>query len=151
MERMVFRLVHSTARQLASKACISAPDGYVVRIGPPAKSRDQEEKYHAMIGDIAKQVRIYGREWDREDLKRLLVDQFMRDMKEAGTPLSKQGAVVPSLDGTGVVQLGIQTRRFLKKEAIAFIDWLYAFGAENDVQWTEPVPQGYEELARGAA
>lgn len=150
MEKMVFRLVHSTARQLASKACINAPDGYVVRIGPPAKSRDQEEKYHAMIGDIAKQVRIYGREWDREDLKRLLVDQFVRDMKEAGTPLSKQGAVVPSLDGTGVVQLGIQTRRFLKKEAIAFIDWLYAFGAENDVQWTEPAPQGYEEI-RGAA
>jgi NinB protein len=137
-DRQRFVLAHATARQMASRACIQAPDGYVVKVEPPAKSRDQEEKYHAMLGDIAKQVRIYGREWDREDLKRLLVDQFVRDMKEAGTPLSKQGAVVPSLDGSGVVQLGVQTRRFLKKEAIAFIDWLYAFGAENGVLWSEP-------------
>jgi hypothetical protein len=137
-DRQFFRLVHATARQMASRACIHAPDGYVVEIKPAAKSRDQEEKYHAMIGDIAKQVRIYGREWDREDLKRLLVDQFVRDMQAAGTPLGKQGLVVPSLDGSGVVQLGIQTRRFLKKEAIAFIEWLYAFGAENGVLWSEP-------------
>lgn len=148
---MVFRLVHSTARQLASKAVINAPDGYVVRIGPAPKSRDQEEKYHAMIGDIAAQVPLRGRRWDREDMKRILVDQFARDMKSMGTPLHNSGSVVPSIDGTGIVQLGVQTRGFRKAEASAFIEWLHAFGAENEVRWSETAAHGYEDLARGAA
>jgi hypothetical protein len=105
-------------------------------------------KYHAMIDDIAKQVPLLGRRWDSEDMKRLLVDQFARDMKAAGTPLHSGGHVVPSIDGTGIVQLGVQTRGFRKAEASAFIEWLYAFGAENDVRWTETAARGYEELAR---
>lgn len=151
MEKQIYRLVHSTARQLASRACINAPDGFVCKIEPPPKSRPQEEKYHAMIGDIAKQVQVFGEAQEEEDMKRLLVDQFSRDMSAQGTPLKRQGRVVPSLDGTGVVQLGVQTRKFLKAEANAFIEWLYAFGSENDVKWSEPAARGYSELARGAA
>ncbi|MFL9904624.1 recombination protein NinB [Paraburkholderia fungorum] len=147
-EKQTFKLVHATARQLASRAVINAPDGFVCKIEPPPKSRPQEEKYHAMIGDIAKQVKAFGEAQEEEDMKRLLVDQFARDMTALGTPLKRQGRVVPSLDGTGVVQLGVQTRKFLKAEANAFIEWLYAFGAEQDVQWSERAAQGYEELAK---
>lgn len=147
-DKQVFRLVHPTARQMASRACINAPDGFVCEVKPPPKSRPQEEKYHAMIGDIAKQVQIFGGTWEEEDMKRLLVDQFARDMSALGTPLKRQGRVVPSIDGSGVVQLGVQTRKFLKAEAIAFIEWLYAFGAEQNVKWSERAAQGYEELAK---
>jgi hypothetical protein len=101
-----------------------------------------------MIGDIAAQVKLLGRQWDREDMKRLLVDQFVRDMQNAGTPLRNSGHVVPSIDGTGIVQLGVQTRSFLKAEASAFIEYLFAFGAENDVVWSETAAHGYEDLAR---
>ncbi|KVN92577.1 recombination protein NinB [Burkholderia ubonensis] len=147
-EKQSYRLVHSTARQLASRACIQAPDGFIVEIKPPPKSRDQEARYHAMIGDIAGQVQLLGRRWDREDMKRLLVDQFVRDMKAAGTPLHNSGSVVPSIDGTGIVQLGVQTRGFRKAEASAFIEWLFAFGAENNVRWSETAAHGYEEMAK---
>ena len=114
-----------------------APEGHVVRISEPAKKRIQEEKYHAMIGDIAKQSTFMGQKWDAEDWKRFLVDAFAKVMRDSGTPLHHDGRVVPSLDGQRVVQLGIQTRKFYGKEAADFIEYLYAYGADNNVQWTE--------------
>lgn len=150
-ERQLFRLVHPTARQMASRAVINAPDGFVVEIKPANKSRDQEAKYHAMFADVARQVEFMGSKRDAETWKRLLVDAFARVKAAEGDPVQGVGAIVPNLDASGFVQLGVQTRRFGKRHASEFIEFLLAFGAERDVKWTDPVPQGYEELARGAA
>lgn len=147
-EKMVFRLVHSTARQLASRACINAPDGYLVEIRPATKSRDQEAKYHAMFADVARQVEFMGSKRDAETWKRLLVDAFARVKTADNDPVQGVGAIVPNLDGTGFVQLGVQTRRFSKRHASEFIEFLLAWGVDNDVAWTDPVPQGYEEMMR---
>lgn len=137
MERRVFILSHGTARRNAVQAVIDAPEGCVVRVEPPNKSRGQEEKYHAMIGDIARQVDLNGQRWGVEDAKRLLVDAFARVMAASGTPLKQSSRIVPSLDGSGFVQLGIQTRGFLVAEASEFIEYLYAFGTEHNVRWSE--------------
>lgn len=95
------------------------------------KSRDQEEKYHAMIGEIAKQAIHMGAKWDAEDWKRLLVDQFCKDIG------LKKGAIIPSLSGDGIVQLGFQTRYFTKEQASEFVEWLHAWGAENGVTFEQ--------------
>jgi len=92
------------------------------------KTREQEEKYHAMIGDIAKQAQHMGAKWSAEDWKRLLVDQYLREVENI------QGKVVPNLDGSGIVQLGFQTRKFTKEMANEFIEWLYAWAAENGIE-----------------
>lgn len=149
-DKQVFRLVHPTARQLASRACINAPEGYLVEIRPATKSRDQEAKYHAMFADVARQVEFMGSKRDAETWKRLLVDAFARVKAADNDPVQGVGAIVPNLDGTGFVQLGVQTRRFSKRHASEFIEFLLAWGVDNDVVWTDPVPQGYEEI-RGAA
>lgn len=125
------------SRKAICRHVLTAPEGHVVRISEPAKKRIQEEKYHAMIGDIAKQCTFMGMRLDSEDWKRLLVDAFAKVMRDAGTPIHHDGRVVPSLDGKRVVQLGVQTRKFYVKEAAEFIEYLYAYGAENNVQWTE--------------
>jgi len=109
----------------------------------PAKSRDQEQKYHAMIGDIARQFEHCGKKWSAEDMKRLLVDQFRRDMfKDPDIAQLWQSMdqveMAPSLDGSGVVVFGVQTRRFPVKLAAIFIEWLYAFGSELNIQWSQP-------------
>ena len=121
----------------AVKYINEAPRPSVMRIRPEGKNRDQEERYHAMIGDIAKQVKFMGRLWDQDDMKRLLVDAFAEAMRQAGTPLHHDGRVVPSIDGRRIVQLGIQTSAFYKKEASEFIEYLFAYGAENNVVWSE--------------
>ncbi len=109
------------------------PDGYHIKILEPVKKREQEEKYHAMITEIAAVVEHLGRKWDADDMKRLLVDEFSEDMRNAGTPLHNDGRVTPSLDGRRIVQLGIQTRDFYVKEAAQFIEFLYAFGSQRGV------------------
>jgi hypothetical protein len=93
------------------------------------KSREQEEKYHAMIGEIAKQAQHLGSKWDAESWKRLLVDQFCRDND------IKTGVVIPNLSGDGIVQLGFQTRKFTKEQASEFVEWLHAWGAEHGVTY----------------
>lgn len=137
-EKKSVRLVHATARNTARTYVDTAPDGWEVVFSPPKKKRIQEEKYHAMIGDIARHCEFMGRRWDTEDWKRLLIDAFAAAMREAGTPLHHDGRVVPSLDGQRVVQLGIQSRGFYVKEAADFISFLYAWGNEAGVKWTEP-------------
>ena len=92
-----------------------------------SKTREQEEKYHAMIGDIAKQAQHMGAKWSAEDWKRLLVDQYMRDIG------MYNGKVIPNLDSSGIVQLGTQTRNFTKEQASEFVEWLYSWAANNGI------------------
>lgn len=134
--KRVLRLINADVRERAARECWDAPEGAVVRFGEAGKSRDQEERYHAMIGDIARQWEFLGRRWHQDDMKRLLVDAFSKAMRDAGTPLHHDGRVVPSLDGERVVQLGIQTSKFYKREASEFIEYLSAFGSENGVEWS---------------
>lgn len=95
------------------------------------KSRDQEEKYHAMLGEIATQAQHLGAKWSAEDWKRLLVDLYA---KETGL---QSGKIIPSLDGQGIVQLGLQTRNFTKEQAMEFITFLEAWGATNGIIFKE--------------
>ena len=99
----------------------------VLEIKLANKSREQEEKYHSMIGEIAKQAQHMGASWDAESWKRLLVDQFCKD---SGL---KTGVVMPNLSGDGIVQLGFQTRKFTKEQASEFVEWLYAWSAERGI------------------
>lgn len=136
--KQTFIMAHDLARSNAVKAVQSAPDGYMVQISEPTKKREQEEKYHAMIGDISKQCEFMGEKRDADDWKRLLVDAFAKVMRDSGTPLHHDGRVIPSLDFQRVVQLGIQTSDFWVREASEFVEYLYAFGSERNVRWSEP-------------
>lgn len=133
-----FYLVHDQARKGCAEFARTAPDGWVASFEEPKRKNEQNEKYHAMIGDISKQVEHIGRKWDADDMKRLLVDEFADEMRLAGTPLHHDGRVAPSFDGRRIVQLGMQTSDFYIKEASQFIEFLYAFGAQRDVKWSEP-------------
>ena len=111
------------------KQALDAGRPLIMDIQQAPKSREQEEKYHAMIGEIAKQAEHLGSKWDAESWKRLLVDQFMRDAGVGGN------RVLPNLDGTGIVQLGSQTRKFTKEQASEFVEWLLAWGAEHGITY----------------
>jgi hypothetical protein len=136
--KQIYILSHTLARENACNGVKSAPEGFMVVISEPVKKRIQEEKYHAMINDIAKVATFMGNKVDSDDWKRLLVDMFAKVMRDAGTPLHHDGRVIPSLDFERVVQLGIQTKDFYVKEAAEFIEYLYSYGAECGVTWTEP-------------
>lgn len=142
MPSKLFRLVHRQAREGAANYILhDAPEGWVVRISEPKRKDVQNDKYHAMIDDISRQTTYAGRRWDADDMKRILVDEFAEEMRLAGTPLHNDGRLIPSENGRRVIQLGIQTRDFYVKEAGDFITFLYAWGADRDVRWTEPAKE----------
>jgi hypothetical protein len=103
-----------------------------VRAGkPPVKSRDQEEKYHAVIGEIAAAARRAGKDWSTEDWKRLLLEQFAHDTDRP------TGRLLPSLDGQRLVQTNLFSRKFTKQDASEFVEWLHCWCAENGVELRE--------------
>jgi len=111
----------------------------LVVVSDPLKSREQEEKYHAIIGEIAESELLYGKKLSSESWKRLLIDAFKH--ATLGDPdligeWEKFGGMelLPALNHPGFVAVGEQSRKFSKKLASAFIEWLLAFqaGAERD-------------------
>lgn len=115
------------------KAMNTAGHTLIATFTEESKTREQEMKYHGMIGDISEQAQHLGSTWDEADWKRLLLDKFARETGRTG------GRIIPNLDSNGVVEVGILSRKFGKKDANEFIEWLYAWGAENGCYFTEKV------------
>ncbi|MBQ0917470.1 recombination protein NinB [Hydrogenophaga aromaticivorans] len=114
-------------------AMTQAGHSLVATFSEESKTREQEAKYHSMIGDIAEQAEHLGSKWTAEDWKRLLLDKFARETGRTG------GKIIPNLDSNGVVEVGILSRKFGKREASEFIEFLMSWGAENGCYFTEKV------------
>jgi hypothetical protein len=99
-----------------------------VEIKQESRSLEQNAMYHSIIHQIAKQARHLGSTWDAESWKRLLVDAYTKENGEYS------GQVIPSLTGDGIVQLGLQTRKFTKQQASEFTEWLMIWCVENGVE-----------------
>ena len=115
------------------------PFEIVVREAKSAKSREQEEMYHAIIGEIAGQKRVYGKRLPAESWKRLLIDAFKHETRndpDLSREWAKFGTVelLPALNHPGFVMVGEQSRKFSVRLASAFIEWLLAFQAGEDVE-----------------
>jgi len=145
--KKLFVLVHPEARRRACQAIAEAPEGYAVTLSEPKKRRIQEERYHAMMGDIAKQCTHNGRKLSLESWKRLLVEAMVYILREEAKgqgkpdPFPQDAQLLPSLDGMRIVQVEVLTRNFTVPQASAFIEYLFSFGAEREVIWSEPERQ----------
>jgi hypothetical protein len=95
------------------------------------RTLEQNDKFHAVCADLAKQMMWAGKYRDVEAWKRLLVDAWAR------TENRTQGEIVPSLDGMSVVNLGIQTRRMKMSDMSALIEFAQAYCAEHDVRMAD--------------
>jgi len=110
------------------KAALAAGRRLTLEVKDASKSREQEQKYHAIIGEIAQQAQHLGAKWDAEDWKRLLVQEFCKDK---GLPA---GRVIPNLSGDGICQLGQQTRHFNKEQASEFVEFLMAWASQHGIE-----------------
>lgn len=137
-ERLALRLFNAQQGHAAiqtlwahAKGLLLAGHRLLLTLEPEPQTRDQQEKYHAMIGEVADQAKHLGAKWDDEDWKRLLLDRFARETGRA------VGKVIPNLSGDGVVEVGILSRRFSKRTANEFIEWLHAWGDENGIEYSD--------------
>lgn len=98
----------------------------VVEVKPETRSLEQNARLWAMLGDVSRQVDWYGKKLSPEDWKHV----FSSSLRKLD--------VVPNLDGTGFVALGLSTSRMTKGELSDLMTLIEAFGAERDVCWSEP-------------
>ena len=125
--RRIYRLIHDTARRLAAAQCALAPDGYIVTIRPPTRSLEQNARMWAVLADISDQVEWYGRKLSPEDWKHI----FSSSLKKMD--------VVPNLEGTGFVALGLSTNKMSKRELSDLMTLAAMFGDDRDVRWTAQI------------
>lgn len=105
---------------------------------------EQNAKMHAMLSDISKQAKHLNKVLEVDDWKRLTVDQFKTDCinnnvaRLADYWRKNNFKLMPGLDGTSLVTLGKNTREFPRYVASGFVEWLLAYGADNNIKWSDP-------------
>lgn len=94
------------------------------------RSLEQNAKMWAMLGDVSKQV-----PWSVNGYMTNLDADDWKDIFTAG--LTKHQRVAQGIEG-GWVLLGSRTSRLKKEQMCELIEYIYAFGAQHDVIWSEP-------------
>lgn len=117
---------HPQSRGNAIQAVREAPEGFSVTVAEPKRTLDQNARLWALLGDVSAQVEWYGKRLSSEDWKHVFSSAL------------KKMDVVPNLDGTGFVALGLSTSRMSKRELGDLMTLIEAFGAERGVKWSEP-------------
>lgn len=120
-----------------AKAWLMAGHRLVLEVRPESRRDNHNRHFHSLIGQIAEQ--LGGQLADAEDAKRILISAFRIDTRndpDLSVEWDKFGDVRMGHGLRGeVVLMGIQSRDFTIKLARAFIEWLYAFGVEQGVQF----------------
>lgn len=124
-----FILSHQQARSRALAYVAEAPAGWVVTVKPATRSLEQNARLWSLLGDVSAQVEWYGKKLTAEDWKHVF------------TASLRKLSVVPNLDGTGFVALGLSTSRMSKRELGELMDLIEAFGAERGVVWSDEARQ----------
>lgn len=118
------------------KALAAGP--VVITLGREVRTTDQNSKLWPMLTDISKQVEWFGRMHDADTWKDIITGSF------------RGGEFVPNIEGTGFVVIGQRTSKMKKPEFCALIEYIYAFGADHDVKWSEPSLQSFEQYREAA-
>lgn len=127
MSKLIFtlRALPHPARANASAAIESAPDGYIVTISEPTRSSQANARMWCLLSDVSKHVEWYGRKLSPEEWKDVLSASYRKQ------------DVVPGIDGTGFVVLGMRTSQMSSGEMHELQLVIEAFGAERGVKWSE--------------
>ena len=106
---------------------VDADKPLVVDIKPMTRSIEQNAKLWATLSEVAEQVEWYGRKLDAESWKHIF-----------SAALKKQD-VVPNLDGSGFVVLGLSTSKMSVAEMRDMLELINAFCAERGVKLNDQV------------
>jgi len=108
----------------------------VVTLGRKKRSNDQNAKLWPMLTDISRQVEWFGRKHSPDQWKDIITGSF------------EHCEFVPGIDGQ-MIMLGGRTSKYSKARFCELIEYIYAFGADRQVRWSEPALKAFEQY-RGA-
>lgn len=122
------------ALQEVGKACnelIRAGKTAVIEVREDSRTRTNamNAKIHAMLTDISRQAELHGKKYSPHVWKRLTTAEYLKDKGER--PL-----LIQDLSGE-VMILWEKTSKMSTKVMAEYIEWLYYFGSQESVDWSE--------------
>ena len=100
-----------------------------LRLGRPRRTLDQNAKLWPMCQDVARQVQWCGSWLAKEDWKDLFTGSLKKGRPLLGIPVAGEQP--------GIVIVGGGSSKLSVREFADLIEFIYSFGADNDVQWSE--------------
>lgn len=112
--------------------------GTRIQFRGPTRTLPQNDRFWAMLTDIVKQGKeIDGKKFTTEEWKAIFMEALGHEQR-----------FLPSLDGKRFVPLGQSSSSLTKEDMSDLIEFMFAWGAENDVRWSDPALRGYESMMR---
>lgn len=131
MGRALLVLANDAFRQKAIDWIRRAPRDTRVEFKGPKRTTPQNDRMWAMLTDLSLQLAWHGQQLTPEDWKLVMLDALRREKSE-------QLRMVPNTDGSGFVPLGTSSSDLSKDEMTDLIEIIFAFGAQQGVEWSEP-------------
>jgi hypothetical protein len=119
--KQVYILRNEAIRRRAMESVWNAPENYKLTISEEVRSLEQNSRLWPSLTEISNQVVWHGRKLSPEDWKHVFTSSL------------KKMDVVPNLENTGFVALGLSTSKMSKRELSDLLEMIYAFGAEHGV------------------
>ncbi len=127
MSRALLVLNSDAVRAKAAAWVRRAPLGTRLTFQGPRRTLPQNDLMWALLTSVAVQVPWHGARLTPEDWKLIFLDA-----------LNGERRVVPNLDGDGLVALGRSSSDLSKEEMSELIELILAWGAMNEVDFSEP-------------
>ena len=120
--------------------CYAARQDFEIEVREPRRTSPENRLLHALLGELSDKLEWAGQKRDAETWKRLCVSSWCRANGESVE-------ILPALDGHGIDIVPVRTSRLSKRACAELIEWIYAFGAEQGVEWTDPEIEGLAQWA----
>ena len=125
MGRALIIIAGDKDRNKAVEWARKSPDGTRIEFKRSKRTTPQNDLMWARLTEISRQVEWYGEKLSTDDWKRMF------------TASLKKQRVVPGLDGSGFVILGMSTSNMTAEEMGNLLDYIDAFAAERGVTFNE--------------
>ncbi len=113
------------------KAMTMAGHALIITAKPESRSKAQNAKLHAMVGEIAEQMEWAGSKRGDETWKRLLIAAWLRARGEGVE-------VLPALDGYGVDVVFRRSSELTRSEMAELIEFVQAWAVEQGLELSDP-------------
>ena len=126
-DRAQLILNSAQVRERCCRWAMALPPGTRVEFRGPQRTADQNDKMWAMLTDVSVQMKPRGRDHSPDIWKTVFMSALGQEMQ-----------YVPSLDGKTFLPIGLSSSKLSKREMSDLFELMLAWGAENDIVWSDP-------------
>jgi hypothetical protein len=127
MSRALITLSAPSDRLRAADWVRRLPQGTRLEFKKPRRTLPQNDRMWAMLTDVAAQKQHAGRRYTPDQWKILFMHGCGREVQ-----------FIPALDNSTFIPWGQSSSDLSKEEMTDLIEFIFCWGASNDVVWSDP-------------